>query len=64
MSSHAKLTDSDRFTRAVFDIESAKLTDSESATLFTWVSEIESVKLTDSVRFTPAVFDVSVCQRY
>ena len=30
------------------DVESVKLTDSESATLFTWVLEIESVNDIDS----------------
>ena len=50
ISSLSTITDSDRFTGAVFDIESVNDTDSDRFTGA--VFDIESVKLTDSDRFT------------
>ena len=46
------------------DTDSAKLTDSDSVTLFAWVSDIESVSDTDSVRFTGAVFEIESVKQY
>ena len=56
ISSLSSDTDSDRFTPAVFDIESVNDTDSDRFTPA--VFDIESVNDTDSDRFTPAVFEI------
>ena len=57
ISSLSTITDSDRFTPAVFESSLSTiqiLIDSHQSNF----ADIESVKLTDSDRFTPAVFDI------
>ena len=58
-----KLTDSDRFTPATFDIESVNAI--QISDRFTPAAlDVSSVNDIDSDRFTPAAtFDISVCQR-